>query len=115
MTMTLDEYISDRDDIADKERQRRVFLHVSYRLRDRFGINREHWNKYEWVTTSHACVTRQLEVIRRDNQAVFCVSTFCGERVVWVYSRVLKMIVTVLRADEVENRFKYMEAIRHTR
>ncbi len=113
--MTLEEYKKDRDLHTDKDRQYIVYRHVCYRLRERFGITHQDWNLGLWVRTSHECLTRQLEVIRRGNQAVFCASTFCGERVVWVYSRTLKMIVTVMRADEVENRFKYMEALRLAR
>ncbi len=113
--MTRDEYLKDRDLHTDKDRQYYVYRHVCFRLRERFGITHKHWSLRDWIDMSFACLTRKLDVIRRDNQAVFCVSEYAGERVVWVYSRTLKMIVTVLRADEVENNFKYMEALRLAR
>jgi hypothetical protein len=113
--MTLDEYIKDRDLYSDAHRRYCVYRHVGYRLRERFGIDHASYNLAQWTKVSHACVTREFEVVSRHKQAVFCASMFAGQRVIWVYSRALKMVMTVLRPDEVECQFKYMEALRLSR
>lgn len=110
--MTYEEYIENRDAETTKERRYNIYRHVCYRLRERFGITHRDWNLATWNNLGFDCATRRLRVINRDKKAIFCVSRFAGQDIVWVYSRLLKCVVTVLRADEVEGKLKYMDLLR---
>jgi hypothetical protein len=113
--MELDEYIKSRNEVVEPERRYNIYRHVQYRLYERFGISRVHFPMAVWEATSYACATRDIEAVHRQGQTVFCISEFQGKRIMWVYSREFRCIMTVYLADEVMFRMKYKDEERKFR
>lgn len=113
--MTFDEYIAARNEVIDPERRYNVYRHVANRLRERYSLPRHEWSLDLWQKISYACATRQMPVLHRTKEAVFFQSEFLGHQVIWVYSKLLRCVVTVYPPDHNIFHFHYREEMRKMR
>jgi len=103
--MDRDEYIFHRNQaVPDSDHRYRIYRHVAMRLSERFQIPTREFNLAIWQELSFRCATRELELIHRGENASFFAGPYMRDRVIWVYARDRRCIVTAMRPDEVENK-----------
>jgi hypothetical protein len=98
--MTMDEYIFARDIVVNQQSRYNIYRHVTRRLYERFGIRNCRFRMAHWQRMSYLCATRQIDMVRRAGMAIFCESIYDGQKVMWVYSRELRCIVTAYTREE---------------